>query len=293
MISGDCLGAPLTVLLKSHRCSHMLSGLKEHLRYTLLPEVNSLMLVYLSAEDAACCDAVSLSWRADGIHAWRKRCELLNVEVCAADPKRRCAEALRAARESLQFRVLGECQLFGDRVCPSTGKPFLSFIGSPSSGRRFTAIKVFFRWSACCHLGVMEASCQSMSSVKEIVDANLWSVRARPPSRFEDGKLAIEGLNETRVDIRLTPQRGSFVHHEREGLRQATFGILLDHGRVSFFMQSQSGSWSTTGVVAESAAALVPFVASPIQEVQILNIIEAPEVPALRHETAIQRFSAD
>mmetsp|Transcript_50757 Transcript_50757/g.90282 ORF Transcript_50757/g.90282 Transcript_50757/m.90282 type:complete len:140 (-) Transcript_50757:14-433(-) len=139
----------------------------------------------------------------------------------------------------------------------------------------------------------MEASHEPLSTVKEITEANLWCVTARPPSRFEDGKLAIEGVNEARVDVTLEPKRFSFVHHDKEGLRQATFGILIDHGRVSFFMLSRSGRWSTTGVVAESASELVPFVASPIQEAQLLNIVEAPQVPELRHERAIEAFAAE
>mmetsp|Transcript_130126 Transcript_130126/g.236427 ORF Transcript_130126/g.236427 Transcript_130126/m.236427 type:complete len:310 (+) Transcript_130126:43-972(+) len=307
MQNGECLTGASSVFWKAlcHGLSVQAEGIalpckkaviasRKHLRFALPSEVTTGALVFLDARDAASCDAVSPAWHVDGIEAWHERCKLVKGEVHGVNPKLECAEAVRIARQSLHFRIHGNCKFLGaDCIRPAVDKPWIAFIGKPSFGRRFVALKVSFRWSWCCQLGVMKAPGDSSLTVREILDANLWCVTARPPSRYGDGTLAIEGLNDARVDVNLWPPRPSFVDHKVEGHRQATFGILIDHGSVSFFMLSSGGRWASTGVVAESASALVPFVAHPVQEVELLGMIEAPQLPSFRHEKAIASFKPE
>merc|ERR1739841_48840 len=110
-------------------------------------------------------------------------------------------------------------------------------------------------------------------SADEFLQSDLWRVTARPPSRYEEDSLLLEGLNNVQVDVKLVPRRHSFVQHLVEKRRVATFGVLIDHGSVSIFMQSKSGRWSSTGIIARSPSALVPFVSHPIQEAILLDLV--------------------
>lgn len=260
----------------------------------------------LCVRDACVCDVVSREWRAACALVfsdpwWRARFEALRGDVPRGHPKSVYLQAVKVARRGLNFRT-GDTHVFNvsrsleyiARVGPVKDQPWLAFVGAPTTGRRFVAINVFFAWSWCCRIGVMESQHDSVTvqTVAEIMDQSPWFVTARPPSRFEEDKLVIEGRDDVQADADIFPCHGSFVHHLAGGRRMATLGILMDFGRVTFFVRSSNGEWASTGVIAESAAPLVPFVRHPLQDAELLDIVEPPAILAASRDDLIALLRA-
>jgi len=179
-------------------------------------------------------------------------------------------------------------------MSPAADKFWLASVGAPTHGRRFVALNVCFAWSWCCRLGVIAWPGEGPVYVGAEELATCWHVTVRPASRYEESTLCIEGVGDNgprEADMKLPRCRGSYVHHLGEGCRQATFGILIDHGSVSFFIRSTGGTWASTGVVAESSQGLVAFVGHPLQEAELLDLTEPPWIPA-RNESVFESLNS-